>query len=93
MTTTEHISRLLQQQRLTHTKLADQTGVLLLLDGLEVLSLNETAMFLIESMKAGATTEAALAERLVREFEVDVATAAKDVAAFVADLGSRVATA
>lgn len=90
MTTTERIAELLQQQRLTHTKLADQTGVLLLLDGLEVLSLNETAMFIIEAMKSGATTEASLAERLVHEFEVDSATARRDVASFVAELARRV---
>lgn len=93
MTTTEHIANLLQQQRLTHTKLADHTGVLLLLDGLQVLSLNETAMFLVEAMKAGATTEAALVERLTQEFDVDAVTATRDVAAFVANLARRLASA
>lgn len=88
MTTTEQIADLLLKKRLTHTKLADRTGVLLLLDGLEVLSLNETAMFLIEAMKDGATSDEALVARLMAEFEVDRATARRDVSEFTRALAT-----
>jgi hypothetical protein len=83
MTTTEHIAELLLKEQVTYTKLADQTGILLLIDGLEVLSLNETAVFLVEAIKGGARSEEQLVAALRQEFEVDEATAKRDVVQFV----------
>jgi hypothetical protein len=88
VTQLEELSRLLaSDEELTQQKLADDTGVILDVDSLRVLSLNETGMFLVECLQQGVVTEEALVERLVDEFEVDSETAAADVRAFVAELG------
>jgi hypothetical protein len=80
------LSRLLSSEELTQTRLADATGVILDVDTLQVFSLNETAMFLVEAMRGGATTREALVARLVEEFEVDETTAGADIDAFIAEL-------
>lgn len=82
MNSIETIANLFKSGRLSCTALADRTGVLLRLDGLEVLSLNETALFLVQAMQEGAASEAALVARLVDAFEVDETTAERDVRAF-----------
>ncbi len=73
----------LESERFTRQRLADGSGVLLDLERMRVLTLNETAMFLLEEIAAGATTAAALAERLAAAFEVEPAIARRDVAELV----------
>ena len=51
----------------------------------EIMSLNETGAFLWEILKYGATSEE-LVSSLVREYEVDEPTAAKDIDAFLTQL-------
>ena len=51
----------------------------------EIMSLNETGAFLWEFLKDGATADD-LVKNLVREYEVDEETAAKDVDVFLAKL-------
>ena len=80
------LSELLGSDQLTQSKLADETGVILDLDSLQVLTLNETGMFLVEELGAGARSRDELIARLVAEFEVDEETAADDVDAFVEQL-------
>ena len=80
------LSELLASEDLTQTKLADETGVILDVDSLQVFSLNEAGMFLVEAMREGATTREELVARMVVNFEVDEATAAADLDAFVAEL-------
>jgi hypothetical protein len=80
------LSELLASEDLTQTKLADETGVILDVDSLQVFSLNETGMFLVEAMREGATTREELVARMVVSFEVDEATAMADLDAFVAEL-------
>jgi hypothetical protein len=80
------LSQLLSSDQLSQTKLADETGVILDVDSLQVFSLNETAMFLVEELQAGATSRERLVERLLQDFAVDEATAAADVDHFVAEL-------
>jgi hypothetical protein len=84
--TIEQLAEFIRSDRITRTTLADQTGVLLDVEGLHVFSLNETGMFLVEAMCDGAADEGELVRRLVAEFEVDEATAKDDVATFLADL-------
>jgi hypothetical protein len=80
------LSELLASEDLTQTKLADETGVILDVDSLQVFSLNETGMFLVEAMREGATTREELMARMVANFEVDEATAMADLEAFIAEL-------
>ena len=86
MTDIEELARMLATDELTTTKLVDGTGVILDVDSLKVFTLNETGMFLVEAMGEGAADRGGLVERLVAEFEVDEATAAADVEAFVGEL-------
>lgn len=51
----------------------------------QIMSLNETGAFLWNSLKS-ETTEEVLVEQMIREYEVDKETAAKDVDAFLSQL-------
>jgi hypothetical protein len=80
------LSKLLSSDELTQTKLADETGVILDVDSLQVFSLNETGMFLVEAMREGAVTREELVARMVESFEVDEETAGADLDSFVSEL-------
>lgn len=80
------IAQYLQDNRLTYTQLADRTAIVLLLDGRQVLSLNESAVCIVEALRAGVTDEEELVAGLISEFEVDEATARRDVSAFLRTL-------
>ncbi len=80
------LSRLLASEEFTQTKLADETGVILDVDSLQVFTLNETGMFLVEVLRDGVTTREGLVERMIEDFEVDEGTAGADVDAFVGEL-------
>jgi len=73
----------LRDERLTQTRLADGSGVILDLESLQVLSLNDTGMFLVERLKAGARTVGELTTALCDEFEVDAEAARRDVDQFL----------
>ena len=75
----------------THTALADGTGVILDIDGMHVLTLNQTGEFLIAAVLAGAADEPELVARLVAEFEVEAAQAREDVTAFLAEVSQYLA--
>jgi len=82
----ERLSQLMRSDKVTQTKLADETGVILHLDSLQVLTLNETGMFLVERIGEGLSTSDQLIAALTDDFEVDEATARADVDAFVDEL-------
>jgi hypothetical protein len=86
MTDLAKLAAFITSDRITRTSLADGTGVLLDVEGLHVYSLNETGNFLVERLCEGAASEDELALAVVREFEVDEATALADTRAFLADL-------
>jgi len=89
MSQIEELARLLaSDDEFTQQKLADETGVILDVDSLQVFSLNETGMFLVEEMKAGIVTEDALVTRMMEEFEVEEEVARKDVSEFVTELAT-----
>ena len=92
MTDLATLATALTTERFTHTSLADGTGVILDIDGMHVLTLNETGEFLIAAVLAGAADEAELVTRMVAEFEVETPQAQEDVAAFIAELDSHLAT-
>lgn len=86
MTDIATIAKLIQHDRVTYTLLSDGTAVMLLVDGREVLTLNETAARIVEGLKSGITDEDELVRQLTDEFAVDAATARRDVRAFLAEL-------
>ena len=86
MNAIERLSQLMRSDKVSQTKLADETGVILHLDSLQVLTLNETGMFLVERIGEGLSTSDQLIAALTDDFEVDEATARADVDAFVDEL-------
>ena len=86
MRRTVDLSRLLSSEGVSQTRLADHSGVILDVDSLRVFSVNDTGMSLVEALRDGVDDHEGLVRRLVAEFEVDEATAAADVDAFVEEL-------
>jgi hypothetical protein len=80
------LSRLLSSKAVSQTRLADQSGVILDIDSLQIFSVNDTGMCLVEALRDGVEDHDGLVQRIVDEFEVDPETAASDVDAFVDEL-------
>ncbi len=80
------LSRLLSSDAVSQTRLADHSGVILDLDSLQVFSVNDTGMCLVEALRDGVEDHDGLVRRIVEEFEVDAEVAASDVDAFVEEL-------
>jgi Coenzyme PQQ synthesis protein D (PqqD) len=79
------ITEFLAWPQLAETKLEDGSGVLLDIEGHQVLSLNEAGMFLVSVLRDGTASTQALVQRLMEQFEVDNALAVNDVEGFLAD--------
>jgi hypothetical protein len=77
------LAQLLASGRLRVRKLVDDSGVALDTSNGHVSLLNETATFIVEQIEAGATTPEQLVGRLTAAFEIDVATAARDLDAYL----------
>ena len=86
----ERIAGSLRSGRFAVARLPDGSGVLLEVEGLRVLSLNETGMAVLDAIGNGLTTTDGLVSELVRTFDVDEATARRDLEAFLAGLLRRV---
>jgi hypothetical protein len=82
----ETVRDALATDRLTINALDDGTGVLLDIDGEQLLTLNRTGMTLVQAIADGAEDVAALRDRLCRGFEVDPDRAEADAAAFVQEV-------
>jgi hypothetical protein len=80
------LSRLLSSDAVSQTRLADHSGVILDIDSLQVFSVNDTGMCLVEALREGIDDHDGLVNRIVEEFDVDRETAAGDVDAFVEEL-------
>lgn len=91
MTKFDGLVAALHSERFSHTSLADGTGVILDIEGEQVLTLNETSEFLVAAMLSGAANQAELSSRLVSEFEVETPQAEADVIAFLATLETQIA--
>lgn len=76
----------LESGRLMLTPLPDGTSVMLDVDSLQVYSLNETARFIVESIGKGSATADDLAAALTTHFEIDEATARRDLEVLLAAL-------
>jgi hypothetical protein len=76
----------LSSARVSRTRLPDFTGVVLDIVGRNVMSLNETAQFVVEQLAAGIGDEAEIVRRMGAEFKVDEESARRDLGLFVARL-------
>lgn len=80
------IREALDTGRLTINALDDGSGVLLDIDGEQLLTLNATAMYLVQSIEDGQLDVAGLRERMCERFEVEADRAENDVRAFVIEV-------
>ena len=76
----------LESGRLTINALDDGSGVLLDIDGEQLLTLNRTGMRLVQSIDDGASTVEALRDMLLEEFEVEADRAEVDARDFVEEV-------
>ena len=90
MTNFDGLATALNSERFSHTSLADGTGVILDIEGEQVLALNETSEFLVKAMLGGVADQNELVSRLIAEFEVETSQAEADVTAFLATLDKQI---
>ena len=86
MTDLANLAGSLRSERLTRTALADGTGVILDVDGMHVLTLNETGQFIVERLCDGVERLDGIVAAIVAEFEIDEPTAHADAVAFLDEL-------
>ncbi|MBK1631366.1 hypothetical protein CKO31_11565 [Thiohalocapsa halophila] len=77
---------LLENPTLSETALPDGTAVILDIDQHQVLSVSPVGAFVIDEIRNGVESMDALTTRIVTEFDVDADRAARDAAAFVAEV-------
>lgn len=80
------LADILSSSRVSRTRLPDQTGVVLDIVGLHVMSLNETGQFVVEQLARGLADEDEMVRRMVAEFKVDENSARSDLEVFVVKL-------
>jgi hypothetical protein len=79
----EQIRCALDRQRLTVNRLDDGTAVLLDIEGEKLMTLNATALRVIDGICDGLDTTDALGHRLTEVYEVEFERAAQDASALV----------
>ena len=77
------LNEILSSERLTETAMDEGGGVLLDLEGQQILSLNEVGMKIVRMLRSEPLTLDELSQRLVEAYGIDEATAAKDVGLFI----------
>lgn len=82
----DSIRTALDSGRVTINALDDGSGVLLDVEGEQLLTLNRTGMFLVQSIERGSATVEDLGAGLAERYEVDVDRAVADVEHFVAEV-------
>ena len=88
MATIRLLAEMFSRDRLTNTRLTDGSGVMVDTSTLQLLAVNETGQALVDALKGGASSTEDLVARLVDDFAVDEASAARDVASFIEALRS-----
>ena len=78
----EKLREALHRGRLTINALDDGSGVLLDVDGEQLITLNRTGVRRVQYVDEGATTVDALRDRLMKEFEVDADRAERNARTF-----------
>lgn len=90
MNNTDSIIKALSQalnSQLTVTPLADETGVLLDLNGHQVLTLNQTGMAIISYCQTADTNIEQLTASLSEEFDVSPEQARSDIEQYLSNIG------
>ncbi len=82
----ERAAAALRSERLSYSSLSDGSGVILDMNGLQVLTLNPTGAVLIDAIRSGVIDETNLVRRITSEFNVDEARAQADIASFLDQL-------
>ncbi|MGK7295934.1 MAG: PqqD family protein [Candidatus Wenzhouxiangella sp. M2_3B_020] len=80
------VKNALDAERLTVNALDDGSGVLLDIEGEQLLTLNATGMRLVQAIEAGADDVEALRDMLCEEFEVEPERAEADARTFVREV-------
>ncbi|WP_376694382.1 PqqD family protein [Wenzhouxiangella sp. EGI_FJ10409] len=78
------IAAALDDKRLTINALDDGSGVVLDVEGEQMLTANATGIAIVQAINAGERDTATIARRLAEQFDVTEARAGEDVTAFVA---------
>ena len=92
MTLISEVAAALNSDRVLLKALADGSGVLLDLDGSQVLSLNDSGMCIVRHIVGGLETSEQLVEALTSEYEVDAETARRDIDSLLVGLHSELPT-
>lgn len=87
----DELAKALSSSELSSTTLADGTGVLVDLNGMTVLTFNETGMTLVNRMRSGSRSLEELVSAVVQEFQTDEQTARLDVERFLGRLEAALA--
>ncbi|MDT8408241.1 MAG: PqqD family protein [Wenzhouxiangellaceae bacterium] len=82
------IKQALQSQRLTINALDDGSGVLLDVEGEQMLTLNRTGMRLVQAIDEGAESLQVLASVMTGQFEVSSEQAENDARAFIDEIAA-----
>lgn len=77
------LHELLSSGRLTETALDEGGGVLLDLEGHQILSLNEVGMKIVRMLRSELLSHNDLAQRIAEAYALDEETAAQDVGLFI----------
>jgi hypothetical protein len=77
------LHELLNSERLTETALAEGGGVLLDLEGQQILSLNGVGLEIVQMLRREAISQTDLASHIAKIYGIDEDTAAGDVALFI----------
>ena len=80
------LAHLLRSESVSFRRLADGNGVLVELDSGKVVTLNQTALFLVELLHEGAEEVSVLAAALAEDFEIDRQTATADIVEWAMEL-------
>lgn len=70
------------------TTLVDGSGALVNIEGMEILTFNETGMRIVNHMREGKATLPDLVRAILTDFDVDEAAAVRDVEDFVCRLNA-----
>lgn len=76
----------LRSDRLQSTDLGEDGGVLLDIEGNQILTLNRMGMYLIERLREDGGDVEALTQRVARDFAIEAGTARSDIEEFLARL-------
>ena len=82
----DQASKLVNSEALSHTRLADNTGVILDINGRQVLSLNESGMLLLDQIKASPCELDDLVKSLTDEYDISKDIAQADIDTFLSEI-------